>query len=160
MSEVINLNDTSPVAPAGEQNVKWQKGPQSGTDPTTGLPIFPVSAYFPASAYDIAFYCPDVFGASEVCLELNVVRAFTLPASLTGSIAKLDVAATATTTFTITRNGSSIGSIAFAAGSQSGTFTFTTAVTFAAADVIEVVAPASPDVTAAGLSVTLCGSRS
>lgn len=44
-SEIINLNDTSPAAPSGLQDVKWQKGPQSGTDPATGLPVFPVSAY-------------------------------------------------------------------------------------------------------------------
>lgn len=46
---VINLNDTTPAAPAGQQNVKWQKGPQSGTDSSTGYPIFPVSAYITPS---------------------------------------------------------------------------------------------------------------
>ena len=47
MSEVINLNDTNPTAPTGSQNVKWQKGATTGTDPTTGLPIYPASAYVP-----------------------------------------------------------------------------------------------------------------
>ncbi len=42
---IINLNDTLPAAPSGYTNVLWQKGPQSGTDPATGLPINPVSAY-------------------------------------------------------------------------------------------------------------------
>ena len=44
MSEVINLNGSSPAAPAGKKNAAWQKGAQTGTDEATGLPIFPVSA--------------------------------------------------------------------------------------------------------------------
>src|ERR1035441_2826275 len=47
MSEVINLNNTSPAAPSGDQNVTWQKGASTGTDPSTGAPIYPVSAYVP-----------------------------------------------------------------------------------------------------------------
>jgi hypothetical protein len=43
-SEIINLNDSSPAAPSAAVNVKWQKGSSSGTDPSTGLPIYPVSA--------------------------------------------------------------------------------------------------------------------
>ncbi len=42
---IINLNDSIPAAPIGYVNVSWQKGPQAGTDPATGLPINPVSAY-------------------------------------------------------------------------------------------------------------------
>lgn len=45
MSEVINLNDTTPAAPSGKKNVKWQAGSPTGTDPVTGLPVKPVSAY-------------------------------------------------------------------------------------------------------------------
>lgn len=45
MSEVINLNNTVPAAPSGNTNVLWQKGPQSGVDPSSGAPVFPVSAY-------------------------------------------------------------------------------------------------------------------
>lgn len=51
-AEIINLNDASPAAPSGKTDIKWQKGPQSGTDPTTGYPIFPVSAYMPLMVGD------------------------------------------------------------------------------------------------------------
>ncbi len=44
-AEIINLNDTTPAAPAGFVNALWQKGPQSAVDPTTGLGVFPVSCY-------------------------------------------------------------------------------------------------------------------
>jgi hypothetical protein len=45
MSEVGNLNDTSPAAPANARNAKWQKGAQTGTDPASGYPIYPISNY-------------------------------------------------------------------------------------------------------------------
>jgi hypothetical protein len=51
-SEIINLNDSSPAAPAGHVNVKWQKGASSGTDPATGLPVYPVSANAPVMVGD------------------------------------------------------------------------------------------------------------
>lgn len=110
-------------------------------------------------AYDIAILVTGTFLSLQTCMEVNVVRAFTLPASLTGSIAKLDTAATASTVFSITQNGTSIGSITFAASGTTGTFTFASPVTFAAGDIFRVIAPASPDATAAGLSVTFKGSR-
>ncbi len=44
-AEIINLNDTTPAAPPGFVNALWQKGPQSAVDPTTGLGVYPVSAY-------------------------------------------------------------------------------------------------------------------
>lgn len=51
-SEIINLNDATPAAPAGAVNVKWQKGASSGTDPSSGLPIYPASANVPVFAGD------------------------------------------------------------------------------------------------------------
>src|SRR5690348_3940474 len=45
----INLDDTSPAAPANTVNLKWQKGAQTGTDPTNGLPIYNVSGYMAAA---------------------------------------------------------------------------------------------------------------
>lgn len=44
MSEILNLNDTTPAAQDGRRNILWQKGPSSGIDPGTGLEVFPVSA--------------------------------------------------------------------------------------------------------------------
>ncbi len=49
-AEIINLNDSLPAAPTGYTNGKWQKGPQSGIDPGTGLGVFPVSVYVPVGA--------------------------------------------------------------------------------------------------------------
>jgi hypothetical protein len=46
-ASIINLNDTVPATPSGEQNVHWQKGATTGNDPTYGYPVFPVSANIP-----------------------------------------------------------------------------------------------------------------
>jgi hypothetical protein len=50
MAEVRNFNDTTPAAPAGYVNVKFQKASStSGVDSATGLPKRDCSAYVPAS---------------------------------------------------------------------------------------------------------------
>ena len=60
MSEVINLNSENPAAPAGYQNLSFAKGASTGTDPTTGLAIFPVSASVPiASDSQLGIVQPD-----------------------------------------------------------------------------------------------------
>ena len=60
MSEVINLNSTNPGAPVGSQNIAFAKAASTGTDPTTGLAIFPVSASVPiASDSQLGIVQPD-----------------------------------------------------------------------------------------------------
>ena len=109
--------------------------------------------------YDMACFAPGALTANQKLARVVVPRAVTLPSGLTGSYAKAGTAATASTTLTITQNGTSIGSINFAAGAATGTFTFSSAVTTAAGDVLQIQAPATPDATLADVSVTLVGSR-
>ncbi|MGY6156647.1 beta strand repeat-containing protein [Paraburkholderia graminis] len=110
-------------------------------------------------AYDIGLYIEGVTTASEVVFNLVAARAFTWPSGLTGSFAKAGIAATASTTFTINRNGSSIGSFVFAASGTSATFTLSSPVTFAAGDVIQITAPATADSTLANIAITFAGTR-
>jgi len=81
------------------------------------------------------------------------------PAGLTGSQATAGVAATATTTYSIRKNGANVGTMVFAGGEPTATFTMASATTFMAGDVLTVVAPASPDATLANLAWTLVGSQ-
>lgn len=114
---------------------------------------------FSPKPYDIGAYVPGVPTASQVVARIPAVRAFTLPASLTDSQGKAIVAATATTDFDIQKNGSSIGTMSFAAAATSATFTFPSAISFAAGDILAVVAPATPDATLAGVSFVFAGMR-
>src|SRR5258708_15441 len=48
MSEILNFNDTSPVADAGYALVKWKKNSTpDGIDPTTGYSYFNLSGELP-----------------------------------------------------------------------------------------------------------------
>ena len=106
----------------------------------------------------ISFY-PGAPTASAKVMQAITPQATTFPSGLSGSYAKAGTAATASTTFSITQNGTSIGSINFAASATTGTFTFSSAVTTSAGDVIAIVAPATPDATLADVSVAMVGNR-
>ncbi|TCG08385.1 hypothetical protein BZM27_12695 [Paraburkholderia steynii] len=112
-----------------------------------------------AVPYDMLMYCPGLPANNAVMARIITPRAVTLPASLTGSYASADVAATASTSLNITRNGSVIGSVNFAAGAASGTFTFASQVVTAPGDILKIVNQATADATLSNISVTLVGSR-
>jgi hypothetical protein len=81
------------------------------------------------------------------------------PAGLSGSQGTAGVAATATTTYNIRKNGANVGTMVFAAGATAATFAMASATTFMAGDILTVVAPALPDATLANLAWTLVGSQ-
>lgn len=107
---------------------------------------------------DIVLFVQGTMTNGELVLRIEATRDFTLPASLTGSQASAGVASTGNVSFDIKKNGSSIGSVVFNA-SASGTFTFTTATSFVAGDLLELVAPATADGTLADVSISLKGAR-
>lgn len=118
-----------------------------------------VTAYTTGTqAYELPAYVAGTPGASQVVLERLFAITVTLPASLTGSLAKAGTAATASTTFTIAKNGLAIGTLVFAASATVPTVSFASAVTFLAGDVLTVTAPATPDATLANIAVVLLGS--
>jgi len=96
---------------------------------------------------------------SEVILRQKTVLAFSLPASLTGSYFYSEVAATGASTFTLKKNGGSIGTILFSSSATTGVATFSTSVSFAVGDKLTIEAPSSADATLADLGFTLKGSK-
>jgi len=84
-------------------------------------------------------------------------RGCTLPASLTGSRAGVQYQPTGTVSYKIYKNATQIGTMNFTAGSVAVTFTFASAVTFAAGDLLRVEALATPDATLKGLYFTFVG---
>jgi hypothetical protein len=167
--QVLEYNGTDwiPATPSGSTNATEIQGVAvSATAPTSGQVLeynSGASAWQPTSPvnpYDVASYMPGTFVGGQVCFELNVVRAFSLPANCTGSLSRLDTAATASTVFTISQNGTSVGSITFSSGGTTGTFSTTAAVSLSIGDFLEITAPGTADATAAGLSLTLLGTRS
>jgi hypothetical protein len=132
------------------------------TTGTTGglVAVAPAAQAGGAAPFDIAVYFPGQPEAAERLLKLEVARGFTLPVDLAGSRGHADTAATAEAVCTILKNGSSVGSVTFATGSQDTAFTLAGGLALVPGDRLELVAPATQDATLAGLALTLIGTRS
>jgi hypothetical protein len=94
--------------------------------------------------YDIGSTVIGKPAASGVVLRFRAVRAFTIDS--TGHQAFADIAATASTVFTVAKNSSSIGTVTFGAGATTSTVSVTST-SFIVGDKLVVTAPASADAT-------------
>jgi len=106
--------------------------------------------------YDI---CSSVLGkpdAAATVFMLQSARSFTIPTNFTASQAKASTAATASSVFTIYKNGSSIGTFTFAASGSTAVFSGAGA-SVVAGDLITIVAPGTQDATLANIAFTLAG---
>lgn len=115
----------------------------------------------PVGPYDVGAFFPDCPQDSELMLLHVFDRNVTFQLHFAQSRAKALVAATASTVIDVKKNGTSVGSITFAAAATVGTFLTSpaTTVSFLAGDYLELVAPATHDLTLADITVTLHGSR-
>lgn len=112
-----------------------------------------------AQPYDVGGTYPGVPAASVVLIRYPFPRAVTFPAGLTDSKGVAGVAATAQTDFDIKKNGASVGTMRFAAAGTTATFIAASPASFAAGDILTVVAPATPDATLADVGYSLAGTR-
>src|SRR5712691_4108392 len=96
-------------------------------------------------------------GVGQVIDRYIFATSVTFPSGLAGSYGTAGTAATANTNFAIAKNGSNVGTMAFAAGATSASFAMATATSFAGGDVLTITAPATPDATLANLAWTLTG---
>ena len=123
-----------------------------------GVSLATISASVPSSLtpYDI---CSCVIGkpdAGATVFMALAVRSFTIPNGYTASQAKAGTAATASSVFTIYKNGGSIGTFTFAASGSTATFSGTGG-SIVAGDLITIVAPGAQDATLANIAFTLAG---
>lgn len=140
---------SKPTIPPAQVQSDWNAG--SGLGVILNKPTVVTPQQVP---YDIAAMNIGKPDASSVFARFVAVRSFTLPASLAGSQGKAGVAATGSTTLTVSKNGGAIGTIVFAAAGTVPTYTGT-ATTFAIGDMFTITAPATPDATLADIAVTL-----
>jgi hypothetical protein len=115
-----------------------------------------------APPYDIGLSYTGVALAGHVsCFTAN--RGFTLVANLTGSYARATTAPAGTTTFNIYKKASTtveaiIGTVTFVPGSTIGTFSFASAVTFSAGDMLILNLPTA-DTALADVGVTFAATN-
>lgn len=110
--------------------------------------------------YDLAAYIPETMSASAVVARWTVARTVNFPAGMTGSRASSGVAATASTVLEVQKNGVEVATITFGVGGTTGTYAATDPWGVSPGDVVQIVAPASPDATLAQVSLTMVGERS
>jgi hypothetical protein len=148
-SDFLGLSDTpdSYAGQAGKGVVV--NGLGTGLDFTTAA----------TGSYDLGLTWSGTLPASQVLLRYPFPRAVDFPAGLTGSQGRAAVAATALTTLDLRKNGTSVGSVQWAAAGTTATFVMASATSFAVGDVLTVHAPASADATLADLGLALAGTR-
>jgi hypothetical protein len=114
---------------------------------------------FAAKPFDVAVFAPGVGTNAQKLARFAMARAVSFPSGAAGSQATASANATASTTFTLKKNGTSFGTVVFALGGASGAFTITTTTSFAAGDLLEIDGPATADATLADVGITLSGTR-
>lgn len=110
--------------------------------------------------YAVASYQEGIPSADTLYTKVVLARNWTVPTNFTNSqghceTAVLDVGGY---TIDILLNSTSIGTITFATGSTTATFTSSTTYTFAAGDFIELIGSSVPDSVADNFSFTIFGS--
>ena len=106
--------------------------------------------------YDIGVFFSVQTLNSQVMLLLPLERSVKFAPAFAPSVAACGVNPTSTTTFTINKNGSSVGTITFATNGVA-TFTSVSGATFASGDVLTIIGQATPDATLANVGITLSG---
>lgn len=145
----LALTDTpSSFSGAGSKLVKVNSG-------ATALEFVAV----PALPYLLSFDAPGVPTASMVVFHHVFTQAVSFVASLTDSYVKAGTAATAQTDFDLKKNGSSIGTVRFAAAGTTASYVSISASSWGAGDILTLIAPATPDATIADIWGTLVGVR-
>lgn len=107
----------------------------------------------------VSDFRPTVNSASQVVFRHQFVREVSLPVALTGSKFAAITAATASAVYTIRKNGASIGTLTWAAAGTVPAVAFAAGVSFVSGDFLDVIGPASPDITLAGMTLTFLGTK-
>ncbi len=123
-----------------------------GTNPTT------ISGYELSDiSYDMSSGVVGKPTTAMTLMRVKLTRAITIPANFTGSQSVAGVAAAAQSVFSIKKNGSQIATMTFAASGTVATFSTQAAVSFAAGDVLDVLAPGTVDTNLSDIYFTIAG---
>lgn len=119
----------------------------------------PVGDSLTGLRYDLSTFATGQPAASEILFDFAAPVAFTLPVNLAGSVALASAAPNAVANFSLTKNGTQVGTISFAAGALTATFTAASAISVAVGDRLQIIAPSTQDAALSGLAFTFAGTR-
>ena len=129
---------------------------QAVREALAALPSPSTQIYVVAGSYGTE---DDLVPDSKIIFRHKFCEGVEFAIDFSGSNMWAEVAATASTVFSITKNGSQIGTATFAISGTSATFAMASAATFNADDILRIVSPI-PDATLAGIGWALKGIRS
>jgi hypothetical protein len=109
--------------------------------------------------FDVGVHLPDLGTAGALLAEIVLARPVDFPAAFAGSTGYARIAATAETVLDVQKNGTSIGTVIFAAASSTPIFTLASPISFAAGDRLGIFNEDQADATLAGVSLTFAGTR-
>jgi len=112
---------------------------------------------FVTTFYDIGSFAPGKPPDGDAFLRYVFIREVTFGTNFPLSRAIAAVAAASTAQFDIRRNGVSVGTFEFAAGSDTATFSSASAVTFLPGDEMVIVSPSPQDADLTDVSLNLAG---
>lgn len=145
----VDIGSTSPKV-----KVEIGEKPKAGA----AAPLYSRGPRGLGDKYDIAVFIQSTPRQGELYPRHVFAAAVSFPADFDGSVASAEIAATNVAVFAIEKNGSPIGTLTFAQGSDTGVFSGS-ATSFSAGDVLTITAPTPADATLAHVSITLTGSR-
>lgn len=98
---------------------------------------------------------------AKIFVPTPVPRTIIFPINFAGAQAKAQVAATASTVINVKRDGTTVGTITFAAAGTVGTFATTggVAMTFTAGQILAIEGPGTADATLGTVGIVLVGTR-
>lgn len=156
---ILRTGDVGSTGPKGDKGDKGDKGNTGDTGPKGDTGDTGPAGADPINAADISFYLGGKLDNAQTLLKMNVVRAFTLPSGLANSVFSTGVAASASYVLTLKKNGTSIGTLTWAAAGTVPTVSFASSVSFANGDTFEITGAATADSTLADFSLGFYGTR-
>jgi len=103
---------------------------------------------------DIFYFEPGVASNSQLVFLYPIARQTEFPVNLSGSKVIANTSATASTVFSLKKNGTEFATITFAASGTVATFAAASATTLSPGDYITLVAPSTADATLADIGFT------
>jgi len=157
-SSPVTTSGTIAITRKVQAQNKFLSGPISGAD---AAPTYRVldPADIPPQPFDVIGFYPGVPLASAILLRVPIARPVDFLENFAGAYAIATVASTASTVFDLQKNGVSIGSMTFALGATTATFSTGGTIAFASGDILVIIAPATPDTTLADIGYCLPGLR-
>ena len=108
--------------------------------------------------YTVAVFVQGKPAADEQVYRLELETAMTFPVALAGSRASGGAASTGAAVWSLRKGGVEFGTITFTT-SATGVFASAAGASFAAGDILQILAPNPQDATLADISITLAGDR-